>query len=160
MDMISANFIIHQGDPYLILTKLYLLALFFSVFFTLQANTPQEKILLMNLKSLRTPWSSLYYLRKKPYSTLSFTDPVLHTDLATVSPQVAIIGSISRFLVTSSPRLTPPFSLFSSSHNSILFWSKNIPFKLHGLLNSFPCQQLNESYAEISYSHSVNQWIK
>ena len=52
---------------------------FFSAYFALQDNTPQE-ILLRNLKSPQPDF--LYYLFQKPY----FTDPVLHSSLATLSP--------------------------------------------------------------------------
>ena len=54
---------IHQGNPYLILTRLYLLVyascrFLFSTFFALQDNTPQE-ILLRNLKSPQPDFSLL-----------------------------------------------------------------------------------------------------
>ena len=72
-----------------------------------------------------------------------------------------IIQLFWQFLVALHFLGQPFFSLYSAvATTPILFSSKHHPFKLLGLCNTFPWQQLNKSHAEIPYSNSVNQRIK
>ena len=119
----TANFDIHQGDP-----------------FALQANNLPE-IWLRNLKILQPDF--LYYLRKKPYSTLCLTDSVLRSSFATACVS---ISWHYRFNVSIPCSTSPPCSRLTllspcSAVATTLpcFGPKNIPFKLLGLWSSFPC---------------------